>query len=65
MVSSMKYLGTRIKSARKNDFDFPDRCVRRRPVRARNVGLSKKQYREQYEEAVRLIQNLGLEDGIF
>ena len=61
----MKYLGTRIKSARKNDCDIFDRDIRRRPVRARNVGLSKKQYREQYEEAVRLIQNLGLEDGIF
>jgi hypothetical protein len=34
-------------------------------VRARAVGLSKKQYREQYEKALELIQNLGLEDGIF
>jgi len=65
MVSSMKYLGTKTKYLKRNDFDFPDRCVRRRPVRARNVGLSKKQYREQYQEAVRLIQNLGLEGEIF
>jgi hypothetical protein len=27
-------------------------------VRARTVGLSKKQYREQYEKALELIQNL-------
>jgi len=61
----MKYLGTKTKYQKRNDLDFPDRCVRRRPVRARTVQLSKKQYREQYEEAVRLIQNLGLEEEVF
>ena len=61
----MKYLGTKTKYQKKNDCDIFDRCVRRRPVRARNVGLSKKQYREQYQEAVRLIQNLGLEGEVF
>jgi hypothetical protein len=58
MVSSMKYIGTKTKSARKNDCDIFDRDIRRRPVRARTVGLSKKQYREQYEKALELIQNL-------
>jgi len=61
----MRYTGTKTKSARKNDLDFPDRYVRRRPVRARTVQLSKRGYREQYQEAVRLIQNLGLEGEIF
>jgi hypothetical protein len=61
----MKYLGTRIKSARKNDCDIFDRDIRRRPVRARTVQLSKRGYREQYQEAVRLIQNLGLEGEVF
>lgn len=60
-----RFIGTKTKYQKRNDCDIFDRDIRRRPVRARSVGLSKKQYREQYEEAVRLIQNLGLEDGIF
>jgi hypothetical protein len=61
----MKYLGTRIKSARKNDCDIFDRDIRRRPVRARSVQISKRGYREQYEKALELIQNLGLEEEVF
>ncbi len=59
----MKYLGTKTKYLKRNDLDFPDRCVRRRPVRARTVQLSKRGYREQYEKALELIQNL--EDEVF
>jgi hypothetical protein len=34
-------------------------------MRARTVQLSKRGYREQYEKALELIQNLGLEDEVF
>lgn len=61
----MKYLGTKTKYLKRNDCDIFDRDIRRRPVRARAVQLSKRGYREQYEEAVRLIQNLGLEGEVF
>ena len=61
----MKYLGTKTKYQKKNDCDIFDRCVRRRPVRARTVQLSKRGYREQYEKALGLIQNLGLEGEVF
>jgi CRISPR/Cas system-associated protein Cas5 (RAMP superfamily) len=61
----MKYTGTKTKYLKRNDCDIFDRDIRRRPVRARTVQLSKRGYREQYEKALELIQNLGLEDRIF
>ena len=61
----MKYLGTKTKYLKRNDCDIFDRDIRRRPMRARTVQLSKRGYREQYEKALELIQNLGLEDEVF